>query len=58
MNKYFNTIDQKEKNLYTKLNLELDSFTNRNLTNRDISLNELDSFLSKNDVNLLEQTYE
>ena len=58
LNKYFNTIDQKEKNLYTKLNLELDSFTNRNLTNRDISLNELDSFLSKNDVNLLEQTYE
>ena len=54
LKKYFNSIDKKEKKLYNKLNSELDIFTNNNINNRDNSLNEFDSFLLKNKVNILD----
>ena len=55
LKKYFNSIDKKEKNLFKNLNSELDIFTNKNIINRDVSLNELDSFLLKNDINIFEE---
>ena len=55
LNKYFNSIDKQENNLFNKLNSELDVFTNKNINNRDSSLNELDNFLIQNEINILEQ---
>ena len=52
--KYFNTIDKKEKNLYNQLHSELDIFTNNNISNKNISLNELDNYLVKNNIDVVE----
>ena len=53
--KYFNSVEKKEKNLINKLHSELQFYNNQNLDNRDESLNELDSFLFKNNINIIEQ---
>ena len=55
LKKYFNSIDRKEKNLFKNLNSELDIFINKNIINREVSLNELDSFLLKNDINIFQE---
>ena len=55
LKKYFNSIEKKEKNLFNKLNSEFDIFENKNINNRDNSLNELDSFLLKNNINIFEE---
>ena len=55
LKKYFNSIDKKEINQLNKLNSEMDIFINNNISNRNISLNEFDNFLLKNNVNIFEQ---
>ena len=55
LKKYFNSIEKKEKNLFNKLNSEFDIFENKNINNRDNSLNELDCFLLKNNINIFEE---
>ena len=55
LKKYFNCVNNNEKNLFNKLNSELEIFNNKNIEHRDISLNELDSFLYKNNINIIDK---
>jgi len=50
LKKYFNSVDTKESHLLNKLRSELNLFNNKNNSNRDVSLNELDNFLIRNEV--------
>ena len=54
LKKYFNSIDKKEKNLFNKLHSELDIFANNNINDKDTSLNELDNYLMKNNIDIYE----
>ena len=54
LKKYFNSIDKKEKNSFNKLRSELDIFANNNINDKDNSLNELDNYLMKNNIDILE----